>query len=307
MLEAYQAAGLDNHLDALHCMVDLANTYRAQARYDLATPLYEKASKEVSAKLNADHPAALSTKLFMAINLRELQRHEDAEDAFRDVIERSARVLGLLHPDTLKATMNYAILCDRTGKAHQAEELYRTTLDGREKKLGLDNPYTLRTVERLVSMLWSQGRRQEALEISVRTLTAQRKSLEEQLKTASLGEEQTLDSSRYRSVEILFENAVARDGEALDEAHRDRIEAQRSLAVVYKSQGRTKEAEELQQRVEAGEDILWQRLGQYARYDHRLESSATLVHSELAEGDTGPLPYSETIIDPSPPYSEHSS
>lgn len=312
VLEAYQTAGLDNHLDALHCMVDLANTYRAQAKYDLATPLYEKASKEVSAKLHADHPTALSTKLFMAINLRELQRHEEAECAFQDVVERSSKVLGLLHPDTLKATMNYAILCDRTGMPVQAEELYRTTLDGREKKLGVDNPYTLRTVERLVSMLWNQDRHQEAMEITIRTLTAQRRnSLDEQLKAASLGSpvaEQTIPNSRlYRPVEILFENAAARDVEALDEAHRDRIETLKSLAAVYRSQGRTEEAEQLQMCAEAGEDILWQRLGRSLGQGHRLESSETLVHSAAAGVGASPLSYSDTINDPSPPYSEHSS
>jgi tetratricopeptide (TPR) repeat protein len=264
ILETYRAAGLENHLEALHSMVNLASTYRAQAQYDLATPLYEKASSEIAAKLHADHPTALSTKSFMAINLRELQRHEEAEHAFRDVVERSARVLGLLHPDTLKATMNFAILCDRTGKKLKAEDLYRTTLIGREQKLGTNNPYTLRTVERLVSLLWNQDRFDEALEITVKVLKAQRRSsLEEQMKHLDIerpGQDHT--SSKYRPVELLFESAVARDNAKLGEAHRDRIETQKSLARVYESRGRYAEAGELNRLAEVGEELLNQQLKQ---------------------------------------------
>jgi tetratricopeptide (TPR) repeat protein len=298
VLAAYRAEGLATHLEALHCMVNLANTYRAQARYDLATTLYEKASLEVAAKLHADHPTALSTKMFMAINLRELQRYEDGEEAFRDVIERSARVLGLQHPDTLKATMNYAILCDRWGKVREAEELYRTTLEGREKKLGVDNPYTLRTVERLVSLLWNSGRPEEALEISARTLSAQkRKSHPDQLLSGLTLED--VKNSKYRPVEILFERAVARDMEALDEAHRDRIESQKSLATVYRSQGRDAEARHYADLAQAGEDVLRERLGVALR--QRMDSESTLVPP-----GAGLLSYEDAVDDPSPPYSEGS-
>ncbi|KAL3485515.1 hypothetical protein BJX62DRAFT_37754 [Aspergillus germanicus] len=298
VLAAYRAEGLATHLEALHCMVNLANTYRAQARYDLATTLYEKASLEVAAKLHADHPTALSTKMFMAINLRELQRYEDGEEAFRDVIERSARVLGLQHPDTLKATMNYAILCDRWGKVREAEELYRTTLEGREKKLGADNPYTLRTVERLVSLLWNSGRPEEALEISARTLSAQkRKSQPDQLLSGLTLED--VKNSKYRPVEILFERAVARDMEALAEAHRDRIESQKSLATVYRSQGRDAKAKHYADLAQAGEDVLRERLGVALR--QRMDSDSTLVPP-----GAGLLSYEDAVGDPSPPYSEGS-
>jgi tetratricopeptide (TPR) repeat protein len=272
ILEAYKAANIEDHLDALHSMVNLANTYRAQAHYDLATTLYAQASKELSARLHADHPTALSTKSFMAINLRELERNQEAEEAFRDVVERSARVLGLLHPDTLKATMNFAILCDRTGKFLEAEELYRTTLIGREQKLGTDNPYTLRTVERLVSLLWSQGCYDECLSITMKALKAQRRnSLEEQLQDLNLED----PSTKYRPVEILFENAVARDVAKLGETHRDRIETQKSLAHVYESRGRKEEAKELLKAAEKGERMLREQL--WRSSSRWTGSKATLV------------------------------
>ncbi|KAL2817049.1 hypothetical protein BDW59DRAFT_182326 [Aspergillus cavernicola] len=322
VLDAYRASGLSDHLEALHCMVNLANTYRAQARYDLATLLYQTASREVSAKLHADHPTALSTKMFMAINLRELQRYEEAEDAFRDVIERSARVLGLLHPDTLKATMNYAILCDRSGKAVEAEELYRTTLDGREKRLGVDNPYTLRTVERLVSLLWNQDRREEALEITTRTLAAQKRKSHSgplpplpsapgtptgtappEYQDPEIDPKATV-KSHYRPIETLFEAAVARDTAALDAAHRDRIETQKSLAAVYTSQGRVEEAQRLEGLARAGEEILRQILGLEvtAGQRYRLDSDTTLVQG----GGPDSLLADSPVDDPSPPYSEQS-
>ncbi|KAL4930364.1 uncharacterized protein BDV17DRAFT_297798 [Aspergillus undulatus] len=293
VLASYRASGLATHLEALHCMVNLANTYRAQAQYDLVTQLYEDASREVAAKLHADHPTALSTKLFKAINLRELQRHEEAEEDFRDVIERSARVLGLLHPDTLKATMNYAILCDRSGKPTEAEELYRTTLDGREKKLGVDNPYTLRTVARLVSLLWNQDRQEEALEITTRTLAARKRKSQAKLQVPEFEEAKASSNPRYRPVEILFQAAVARDMEALDEAHRDRIEAQKSLAAVYTAQGIIEEAKYFAGLAEAGEEVLCQRLGVALGHRHRLDSGSTLVPTDA-------------LSDPSPPYSENS-
>ncbi|KAL4971001.1 uncharacterized protein BDV14DRAFT_206652 [Aspergillus stella-maris] len=306
VLDSYRASGLATHLEALHCMVNLANTYRAQAQYDLAKQLYKDASREVSAKLHADHPTALSTKLFKAINLRELQRHDEAEEDFRDVIERSARVLGLLHPDTLKATMNYAILCDRSGKPVEAEEVYRQTLDGREKKLGVDNPYTLRTVERLVSLLWNQGRLDESLEITNRTLANQKRKPEVKLKVPEFEKDLETKTSnpKYRPAEILFEAAITRDMEALDEAHRDRIETQKSLAAVYAVQGRIKEAKYFAGLAEAGEDVLYQRLGVALRHQHRLDSGSTLVPT--ATMSTEPVSYEEAINDPSPSYSENS-
>jgi tetratricopeptide (TPR) repeat protein len=272
LMQAYKAADIEDHLDALHSMVNLANTYRAQAQYDLATALYGKASKGISAKLHADHPTALSTKSFMAINLRELEQNQEAEEAFRDVVERSARVLGLLHPDTLKATMNFAILCDRTGKYMEAEELYRTTLVGREQKLGTDNPYTLRTVERLVSLLWNQRRYDECLAITMKALKAQRRSsLEDQLQSLNLDD----PNAQYRPVEILFENACARDVAKLGEAHRDRIETQKSLARVYESRGRSQEARELMQAAQKGEEMLREQL--WKRSSQWMGSKETLV------------------------------
>lgn len=101
-LEAYHAAALDDHLGALQCMVDLAGAYRALAQYSRAAEYYDGAIAGISARLSADHPIALSARLVRAINLPELGRNEEAEDAFRDIVERFGRILGPFHPDTLR-------------------------------------------------------------------------------------------------------------------------------------------------------------------------------------------------------------
>ncbi|KAJ2979248.1 hypothetical protein NUW58_g7251 [Xylaria curta] len=224
-------------------MVDLAGAYRALAQYSQAANYYDRAIAGISARLSADHPIALSSRLVRAINLRELNRIEEAEEAFRDTVERFGRILGSFHQDTLRAIMNFAILYDRTNRPERAEELYRAALVGREKIMGFDNQYTMRTVERLASLLWSQNRCDEAETLALRALRAQRKlPLEEGIRSLSIKKEGHDGKRPYWPVEVLFTQAVERDRKLLGETHTDRIEAERSLAAVYMKQDRDGEA-----------------------------------------------------------------
>ncbi|KAJ3580507.1 hypothetical protein NPX13_g49 [Xylaria arbuscula] len=237
---------------------NLAKIFFKLGRYDEALQLYHDVIARTPEQPNTtiaqsraslhdsapDHPIALSARLVRAINLRELNRTEEAEDAFRDTVERFGRILGPFHQDTLRAIMNFGILYDRTNRPEQAEDLYRAALVGREKIMGFDNQYTMRTVERLVSLLWSQDRCDEAEALALRALRAQRNSpLEGDMSTLNIGESNDDGNAPYRPVEVLFTQAVERDRKLLGETHTDRIEAERSLAAVYMKQRRISDEE----------------------------------------------------------------
>jgi tetratricopeptide (TPR) repeat protein len=244
VLEGYRTTDKIDHPRALHCMVDLANSYRAQALWVKARDLYITALAGNERKLGIDHPSTIATKLFLAITYRGMALYTKAEETFREIMEQCERVHGALHPQTLKAILNVGVVFDRQGRLEEAGKLYNAAFLGREKTLGLDNPYTLRTAERLINVWMCQDNFKDADKLARRVLSSLTNS----------DDMKELKDRKYPYVERLFRMAMTRDERIMDSLHDDRIETQKSLALILAKHGLKEESDEITKSIEASMD-----------------------------------------------------
>ena len=92
-------------------------------------------------------------------------RYEEAEELYRECLEKRKRVLGPDHPDTLMTMNNLALNYYDQEKYTEAEELYRECLESYKRVLGPDHPDTLKTMNGLAFHYKAQGRYDKAEEL----------------------------------------------------------------------------------------------------------------------------------------------
>jgi thioredoxin-like negative regulator of GroEL len=99
--------------------------------------------------LGDDHPDTLSTRHELASMIAWQGRLEEAETAFRDILEAEQRVLGDNHPDTLSTRHELATVIARQGRLEEAGTAFRGVLEAKERVLGIDHPSTAITRQAL--------------------------------------------------------------------------------------------------------------------------------------------------------------
>jgi sugar lactone lactonase YvrE len=85
-------------------------------------------------------------------------RYDDAEDAYRRVLQGYESKLGPNHPSTLTASDNLARFFDSQGLLDEAEELYLRLLAGYEARYGVGHPFTESVSTNLATVRYKAGR-----------------------------------------------------------------------------------------------------------------------------------------------------
>jgi tetratricopeptide (TPR) repeat protein len=124
-------------------------------------------------------------------------RNAEAEDLYRETIEKRIRVLSPADPETASTQYNLGLLLARTERWAEAEELFRSAWVARTASLGEQDRATLRAGSELARTLASLGRLNDSVELDQKIL---------QSRVAVLGEDdrETL-SSRNNLAEGLRE------------------------------------------------------------------------------------------------------
>ncbi len=125
---------------------NLAVSYRAQARYAEAEPIYRCALKIGEKTLGSDHPKVATSLNNLAGLLEETGRVDEAEPLYRRALEIDERTLGSDHPDVATSLNNLALLLKETGRVDEAEPLYERAVAIALKALGEDHPNTQKVI-----------------------------------------------------------------------------------------------------------------------------------------------------------------
>jgi hypothetical protein len=74
--------------------------------------------------LGCNHPDTLQTMNNLANNYSRQEKHEDAEELYRDCLDRRRMMLGEEHPDTIRCMVDYAQSLENRGFNNKARELH---------------------------------------------------------------------------------------------------------------------------------------------------------------------------------------
>ena len=192
---------------------NLAESYRAQGRYDEAEPLYRRALEIDEKTLRPEHPDLAIQLNNLANLLRDTGRYDEAEPLYRRALEISEKALGSDHPTIGIRVGNLAGLLIETGQLDEATPLRHRELKIMESAHGPDHPHVAIACNNLAGLLQDTGRFDEAehlyhraLEIDEKTLGPDHPTLAIRLNNLAKLLENT---GRFDEAEPLFERAVA--------------------------------------------------------------------------------------------------
>jgi serine/threonine protein kinase/tetratricopeptide (TPR) repeat protein len=284
----------------------IGDAYRALGRYPEAQQHLERAVQLYTAKLGADHPDTLTSKITVAHLYWDQGQYAKAEPLLKEALQARTAKLGADHPDTLLSKNNLAALYHAQVRYAKAEPLYEEALQGQTAKLGADHPNTLSSKNNLGRLYRAQGQYAKAEPLLKEALQA---------RTAKLGADHPLtllsknnlaglyeEQGQYAKAEPLYKEALKGRAAKLGADHPDTLDSKNSLATLYLAQGQYAKAEPFLkealegQTVKLGADhphtlisknnlaVLYNRQGQYAKaeplYKEVLESRAAKLGAD---------------------------
>ena len=184
---------------------NLADVYKAQARYDEAEAQYKRAL-EMAEKTGG--PSSLLVALILN-NLTKVyedqSRFAEVEDASRRALAIREKALGPNHPDVAASVNNLAHVYERLGRYAEADKLFQRSIEIWEKALGPKHPYLATSLLNLAIVY--------------------------------------ADEDRFDEAEALYKRALGIREAAFGPNHSDVATVLNNLAAIYEAQGRSDELE----------------------------------------------------------------
>ena len=132
-----QAPGSFEEAQAL---VDLADLYRARARWDEAEPLFARAIALLERLRGAEHGALVKPLHSLALAYRAQGQYERAEPLCRRALAIAERAHGGEHPATAAALSNLLTVYLAQGRDGEAGPLFQRSVAIKERLLGPRHP-----------------------------------------------------------------------------------------------------------------------------------------------------------------------
>ena len=191
---------------------NLAESYRAQARYNEAEPLYRRALAIGEKTLGLDHPDLAAWLNNLASLLYSTGRYDEAEPFHRRALAIREKALGPDHPGVAQSLNNLALLLQAKGHLDEAEPLHRRALEISEKALGPEHPDVGIRVGNLAGLLIATGRLEEATPLRNRELAIMESAHGPDHPHVAIASNNLAEllhnTGRYDEAEPLFERAV---------------------------------------------------------------------------------------------------
>jgi tetratricopeptide (TPR) repeat protein len=217
-----------------------------------AMRLAEIALKELS-RLHGDDEGSLWARHNLAWFLVVMDRPDEAEALYLEVLAIREQTIGPEHPDTLWTRHELAWLAASEGRWAAAEAAYRAVLEARRRALGDEHPDTLMAFHELGWVVANQGRPQEAEQMLTQVLAARCRVLgEEHHRTLWTRHELAMViavQGRWAEAESAYREVIQARRRLLRANHPDIATATQELAWTIASQGRHDDALELYQEV----------------------------------------------------------
>ena len=155
----HRRAGSDPLLIATN-LSDLAESLRAQNKFDEAEPMMRDGLAIRRKHLGNDHPLTASSMAVLANLLRDKgdpASSAAAEPLYREALEVRRKVLGVDHPDYAKSLLGLAYHLQKLNKYEDAEPLFRQALAINVARHGNDHPEVGLDMNALAKIQYQRG------------------------------------------------------------------------------------------------------------------------------------------------------
>jgi tetratricopeptide (TPR) repeat protein len=227
----------------------LAERYHDLGLDAAALALEERTLADRRRVLGDDHPETLLSIGNAGAYLSALGKSKEAEQYYREALERSRRVRGEDDPETLVCVDNLGTLLREAGKPGEAEPYYREALDKRRRVLGEEHPDTLRSVDAWGLLLRDQGKLAEAEPYYREALDKRRRVLGEghrdTINTTNNLAAVLKDQGKLDDAVVQFRGVVAARRRILGDVHPSTLNAIQNLGATLDAAGQSAEAEGL--------------------------------------------------------------
>ena len=273
VLEARRRVLGQDHQDTLSSMSNLATVLQEQGKWQKAEEMHTEVLEARRRVLGQDHQRTLSSMNNLANVLKKQGKWQKAEEMHTEVLEAKRRVLGQDHQDTLSSMNNLANVLQEQGKWQKAEEMHTEVLEARRRVLGQDHQDTLSSMNNLSYVVSARDREDWQFRFSLKD-DSHRSRLEDAkekvrkavdalklrvdadhpdlLRRRMLLAEllvQTNEPSSLQEAVDLLRQVVPACSDRYGPEHRWTQKAMMNLVFLLEELGKTKEAEEWQQRV----------------------------------------------------------
>jgi serine/threonine protein kinase/tetratricopeptide (TPR) repeat protein len=214
--------------------------------YALAVEVFGKALQTRQAKLGADHPDTLTSRLSMARGYTDAGQLDKALPLLQETLELAKAKLGPDDPLTLATMSNLAFGYHVAKDYNKALPLYQVTLKLMKAKLPRDDPGMLTTINNLAMCYQETGKLDLALPLLQETLELTKAKLPPD-HPYTLGSMNNLAVAYWRLKRLdqsipLFEETLQLQEKMLGRQHPNMLMTVANLGVNYLDAGRLKEA-----------------------------------------------------------------
>lgn len=260
-----------------------------------AMALYEGLIADVGAQLGKDHYSLFSLRSGHAKVLRDLGHLDQAESAYRELLE-DARRPGVHYPDLYKTLGSLGLLLSGRGKVREALELLEEAVDLGSHVAGRHHPDVLVVRASLVKALRDAGRVVEATDLGLENLELIRDALgREHPQTAFAMTDvgmQHFDAGNMSEAAELWEESLDILSRVLGEEHPQALTAANNVASAWSGLARFEEALALRERTLAAQRRV---LGREHPSTLTCMSNLAVLYKDLGRYEDAEKLYEETL------------
>jgi tetratricopeptide (TPR) repeat protein len=191
--------------------------------------------------LGDDDPETLRTLNNMGVVCAYQSRMQEAEQHWRELVERRRRVQGLDHPDFRSSLGNLGALLFDQGKTAEARPLIEEALASDRRHFGNFHSHTLVTMTQLAQLLHSVGEWEEAERLMKECVAGRRQTFGSESGSTLRAEAAlamiVLDRGDSVAAEMQLQKALALQRNTLGEQHPDTIQSIAFLALLKQKIG----------------------------------------------------------------------
>ncbi len=239
--------------DAAGLRTGLGNILFCRGEYDRCIEVQREALALWEEAAGPDDPETGRALSNLAICLRRLSRHAEAEPLLRRALEIHERHSGPDHPETLNIVNNLGVLYFDWGRPEDGKKILEEALPRFDRALKPDHPITLGARASLAECLSRMGDKHGAARIYGEVVPAMSEKL-------GPGSRQTLlyagnwanvlrDLKRFDECQTLYEETIARMRDSLGEDHELTVNALCGLAKLFRMQRRLVESRDVYEEI----------------------------------------------------------
>jgi tetratricopeptide (TPR) repeat protein len=188
-------------------------------------------------RADANRHALSAMKLRLAALMGELQRLDESEALYKEVLAENEGHYGPDHPTMLSILGNLAFLYKTQRRLEESEQLFGRVLAAKERVLGPAHPSTLVTMQNLASLHKDCERHDQAMELFRRSLSEQQHQLGENHPDTLLSMEHLahlyLDCGHNQDAKEQLVRLLALKEELYGDRHKETAATCETLAALY--------------------------------------------------------------------------